>query len=561
MKTQKILFIILLTLAIAGTAAAVSVFFYQKDVRKLRLGQAYLATHHVEKAYQCFEALEDSLWTSDEARLGSIISGIILGRETSAHSLPDPDRVNIDHYPLLRLVKNLFAPTAFDRCRKLAEIAAYYGLEGAALYAPAVCLELGDVDSAARHLRPLSADAGHTVMGRNLREVAALLQEGARAIVRDRRGKLVGHLDREKNFHFYRDHYQRLIQPVIIANLQRENLPPGRRGIRLAVDLGLSRLAMQALGDKKGSIVLVEPESGDILAAVSDDATTKKMGADASPAFREMLEPASILKLITTTAAYRNNLDPDGEVSAAGCWGSRKYNGKVLWCPSVRGKLSGLDEALACSCNTAFADLGVKLGWKPMVEELRLFGFDSEAGNPFPLGKILVTGGDNRALADLSIGLENTRITPVHAALVASVFANGGYRVHPRLFYSYDGLTGAGPGQAKNIKKTAILEKEWLPPISDAMRAVTRYGGTAAYIAPLGFQVRMKTGTGGTYRDGFHINYIGHGPNEEGRIAFCVRVTGKRTSPRIRRDGYAVNKELLYRLKELKEKRGGRLLQ
>jgi peptidoglycan glycosyltransferase len=214
--------------------------------------------------------------------------------------------------------------------------------------------------------------------------------------------------------------------------------------------------------------------------------------------------------------------------------------------------LQGLEHALAVSCNTAFADLGVKIGWDKMLDELRLFGFDSEMESSFPLGKIIISKGDKRALADLAIGLENTVITPVHGALIAAVFANNGSWVYPELLHASDGFIGLSPKKIKRIKGVAkgvrILDESWLPPIRDAMWAVTRFGGTAGFIAPIGFQVRMKTGTGGNYREGFHVNYIGCGPDDKGSIAFCVRITGKRSSARVRRAAYRVNRELLIRL-------------
>ena len=222
-------------------------------------------------------------------------------------------------------------------------------------------------------------------------------------------------------------------------------------------------------------------------------------------------------------------------------------------------------EAMAMSCNIAFANLGVKVGWEKMLNELRLFGFDSEVSNPFPLGKIIINQGDDRALADLSIGLEDTRVTPVHAALIAAVFANRGSWIFPRLIKSRDGLTGLSPGRNETVKGVSrgmkILDESWLPLIYESMMAVTRYGGTAAFISPGGFRVRMKTGTGGNSRDGFHINYIGFGPKDSGNIAFCVRITSKRSSHRARKAGYEANHELLIRLKQLADERGGHFWQ
>ena len=59
-----------------------------------------------------------------------------------------------------------------------------------------------------------------------------------------------------------------------------------------------------------------------------------------------------------------------------------------------------------------------------MVDELRRFGFD---GSDSPgAGRIRQPQGDERQLADLSVGLEATEITPAHAARMAAVFAHDG---------------------------------------------------------------------------------------------------------------------------------------
>lgn len=188
---------------------------------------------------------------------------------------------------------------------------------------------------------------------------------------------------------------------------------------------------------------------------------------------------------------------------------------------------------------------------------MRIGNFKRNSSVPFSLGKIIIKKGDNRALADLAIGLENTVLTPVHAALTAVVFANDGSWVYPGLFYATDGFVGLSPKKIKikNLRKVKILDENWLPAIRDGMRAVTRYGGTAGFIAPTGFQVYMKTGTGASYRDGYHVNYIGYVPKDQGNIAFCVRVTNKRTSFRVRRAAYQTNRELLIRLQQLARQR------
>lgn len=553
MKVKKIVLLVLVCLVIAGLAAIMVLNSYKNDGQTLEMAQSLLYENKTNEAKALFSRLENSFWIKNQTRLGSIITGILSSGEYNDVPLPEKVNINIDHYHLPSLLRRLLASSAFNRCIQLAKVGRYYELEAADLYYSAALLEKGKPDEAFCLYSGLADILKKTFLGNRLKETFDLLHADAHSMVWDRTGKLVGTIDADRQFKFYRPQYRSFVQPVIIKEIINEEI---LKGLRLSIDLEISRLALESLGENQGSIVLIQPDSGEVLAAVSDKKTGEKSGEGSSPAFEQMLEPASISKLITITAAFRNKLDPGQEIAGMTCRGAKRYSGKFLYCPAARGKLYGLEHALAVSCNTAFADLGVKIGWEKMLAELRLFGFDSQVKNPFPLGKIIIKNGDDRALADLAIGLEDTVLTPVHAALTAAVFANDGYRVFPGLFYATDGFVGVSPKEIKNVKKEKILDENWLPAVRDAMWAVTRYGGTAGFIAPPGFRVYMKTGTGGNYRDGYHVNYIGYVPKEEGNIAFCVRVTDKRTSIQVRRAAYQTTRELLIHLQHLAAHRG-----
>jgi hypothetical protein len=555
MKTKKILLLVLLCLVIAGLASIMILNSYKKDRQTLELAQSLLYENKINEAKELFSSLEGSFWIKNQARLGSIITDILSNHQLNDDPLPEKDTINIDHYHLPSLLSRLLSSSAFNRCIQLAKVGKFYEMKAADLYYSAALLENGKPGEAFGFYSGLSDRLKKTFLGNRLKETFELLHAGHHRMVRDRTGKLIGTIGADRQFKFYRPQYRFFIQPVIFKEIIKHQI---QKGLRLSIDLELSRLALESLGENQGSIVLIQPDTGEVLAAVSDAKTWEKMGDGSSPAFEQMLEPASILKLITVTAAFRNKLDPEQEIYGMTCRGAKRYSGKILYCPAAQGELYGLEHALAVSCNTAFADLGVKLGWEKMLEELRLFGFDNQVKNPFPLGKIIIKKGDNRSLADLAIGLENTVLTPVHAALTAAVFANDGSWIYPGLLYATDGFVGLSPKElkVKNLKSVKILDENWLPAIREGMWAVTRYGGTAGFIAPTGFQVYMKTGTGGSYRDGYHVNYIGYVPKDQGNIAFCVRVTNKRTSFRVRRTAYQTNRELLIRLKQLAAQRG-----
>jgi hypothetical protein len=559
MKTKKIIIYISVVLLVLVSVSVAVYQSYKGAHKKLHQARAFLYENKIEKAGALFSGLEDSTWVDEQARLGLAITTILTGETEPGQPLPEQEAIHIEDFHLLSLIKRQFFAARFDACIKLARISRFYGIDASTLYLAAALLEKGETAKAFELYSTLPEKLRNNAMGYRLQEVFELIHAGAVTVVRDRQGEILGWVGQDNHFHLYRTEYSSFIQPVMVKEVLAGSI---KKGFRLSIDLELSRLALASLGENKGSIVLLKPGTGEILAAVSDRGSRRKMGKNSSPAFEQMLEPASISKLITLTAAFRNKLEPDKEIDKMYCGGGKKYNGKILWCPAKQGNLKGLDHAMAVSCNTSFADLGVKVGWKKMLEELRLFGFDRRVNNPFHLGKVVIPAGDDRSLANLSIGLENTRTTPLHSALIAAVFANGGAWVNPRLLYARDGFTGSTPKTIKPVtavsKSGNILDEGWLPAIRGAMWAVTRYGGTANFIAPIDFQVHMKTGTGGSYRDGYHINYIGYGPEESGNIVFCVRVTGKRTSYRTRRAGYRVNRELLIRLKQLARARGGR---
>ena len=85
--------------------------------------------------------------------------------------------------------------------------------------------------------------------------------------------------------------------------------------------------------------------------------------------------------------------------------------------------------------------------------------------------------GSERQLGELSIGLEASEITPVHAALQAATYGNGGWMSSPKIFESTDTYLGYSQVHLPAASRWRVVEEEWLPPIVDAMRAVVALVG------------------------------------------------------------------------------------
>ncbi len=400
-------------------------------------------------------------------------------------------------------------------------------------------LELGRDAEAQTAATSLPAEFRTGGLGREVDEVARLRQGGAVLILRDRAGQRLGSVDAAGIVRPGDDEGAAFLPPLAA----REAASRGRQpGLRLTVDRTLSRLALVALGSHRGTIVLLDPATGAVRAAVSDPRTRAEGG---TPAFDQRREPASIAKIITASAALRAGLDPDAEITKMTCAGHAQYGNGSLWCAYPGGPLRGLGHALAISCNVAFANLGERLGRDKVVGEYRHWGFDAPPQTLPGAGRILVPDGDARQLADLSVGLSATDITPVHGALMGAVIANQGAMPVPSLLAAEDGVLGLSPRYIEPRPARAVLGAAGVAVLTRAMEAVTDVGGTAEGADPPGFQVAMKTGTAAEGALGYHVNYIGAGPLPTPRVAFCVRITHQGSSRAVNEVAREVLKRLL----------------
>ncbi len=424
---------------------------------------------------------------------------------------------------------------------RLARFAREHGDPGAAAYEAAALVEGGDDRAAAAMLAEFPGIGAAPGLGQRVARV--LEAHGARATVTvtDRRGVLAGFFDAGGTFHPEPGGAADAIPAPALAAARA-----GERhgGVRLATDFDLSATALEALGAERGSIVLIDLATGEVRAAVTD-ARTRAAAGGGTPAFDQAREPASIAKIVTAAAALRAGHDADGEVRRMVCNGSERYQGGVLWCSTSGGPLTGgLKQAFAESCNIAFANLAIEVGWKAMVDELHRWGFDRPRDELPGAGRVLKTSGTERELASLGIGLDFTEITPLHAALLGSVLASG-EMVEPALLSADDGVLGLSPRPIAPPAARRILEPDWVPLLQRALAGVVEEGGTAEGVAPETFPVVMKTGTASTPGLGYHVNYVGVGPLPHPKIAFAVRITNQPTSHRVRDSAQDVLANLL----------------
>ena len=410
---------------------------------------------------------------------------------------------------------------------------------------------------------------------RRLRRAQQVDASGVQQLLFDRRGRPLGSIGDDRSLTLEEDLPAGLVPVELATHLLPPALQPpglaaagpgamseaaGARALRLTIDRAWSEAADTALGREEGAITIVEIPSGAVLAAVSNRSRSRRWRSNGDSVL-DPREPASIAKLITTTAAMRAGFDPDQEIADMTCRGSVLMDGERLYCSAINGRLRGLSHAMASSCNVAFARLAIDVGDRALVEEYERYGFviGGPQGAAVPrnaVGVVHEYRQPGKQLGDLSIGLDEASITPLGAALFAATLSDGRRR-EPSFVLQADGLLGISPrtpvgdGPRQGVQ---VLDPSWLPVLHESMRAVVSPGGTANRVAPKRLRVAMKTGTARDPDKPFHVNYVGFFPSDEElapRYAFAVRVTGQPTSRRVRRAGYAVTFRLLRALDRL----------
>ena len=239
-------------------------------------------------------------------------------------------------------------------------------------------------------------------------------------------------------------------------------LPVNGNDIVLTIDRHLQELAERALGPRKGSLVVLKPSTGELLAMVSYPSfdpnqfyTSSKANFNSLSVNRDFpflnrgiqstYPPASIFKLIMASAILGEKvISPSATIQ---CKGFMRLGNRNFWCHKRSGHgFLNLEEAIAQSCNIYFGKVGVKyLGIDVISRYAKAFGLgtfsgidlDGEVSGIVP-GKfwkeknynISWTGGDT---LNTSIGQGFLSVTPLQIANMIAGIVNDGLIYKPHL--------------------------------------------------------------------------------------------------------------------------------
>lgn len=263
---------------------------------------------------------------------------------------------------------------------------------------------------------------------------------------------------------------------------------------------------------KRGAVVVLKPQTGEILAMASRpsfnsnrvaDYLTKKNGALLNRALTAY-PPGSIFKIVTASAALEQKLTEPEEMFF--CSGRMWLNQRSIACHKEKGHgLLSMRQGFAYSCNPVFIQLGLRLGEERIIDYALKFGLGQYSG----LGLVEEEKGEITAgqklydgdIANLSIGQGSLAVTPLQAAVMLGTIVNDGKRVVPVILKGQKGETERviSAGTAREIQR--MLED------------VTRHGtGQKAYISSIG--TAGKTGSAEAEQNKTHAWFVGYGPTK-----------------------------------------------
>ncbi|HEY8417923.1 MAG TPA: penicillin-binding protein 2 [Limnochordales bacterium] len=286
-----------------------------------------------------------------------------------------------------------------------------------------------------------------------------------------------------------------------------------------------------------GIALLMRAQTGEILAMAAYPGFDPARYADylprafRNPAVTDQYEPGSTLKVFTAAAALEEGLATIDTVLNGPA--QLRIGGGVVHCynPAGYGRLT-LKEAIAVSCNTAFAYLGAEIvGGETLARYLEAFGFGTRLGVDLPAegtGIVPTPGrvaGEILRWANVSFG-QGIAVTPIQLAAAMGAIANGGTLMRPYIVQAVRTPDGRIVETRQPTPLRQVISAETARELTDAMvQVVTSGTGTRARVA--GYPVAGKTGTAQIPEDGVYGNkrlasFVGFAPAEAPELVGLV---------------------------------------
>ena len=339
------------------------------------------------------------------------------------------------------------------------------------------------------------------------------------------------------------DHKGRLVRQIGLK-------PPVRgKDITVTVDAALQQHSYRLLDGRRGAVLIMALETGELLAAVSspgfdpeafvdpdrDEAVERYLADEDRPLFNRAVAgavpPGSVFKLVTAYAGLVSR--KASTTTTYVCPGHFLLGGITFdcWFSAGHGPQT-LVEALAHSCNVFFYQWGLRVGPEGIAATARQFGFGQpsrvdwpgEAAGlvPDPLWKRLHRHQKwyRGETANLAIGQGSLLVTPMQVLRMTALVALDGRAPQPHLLKAIENHPVGVPPPT-----TLSMDRQALAAIRSGMEAVVaseRGTGRLAYVA--GLPAAGKTGTAQAGAGPSHAWFCGYAPAARPRVAVVVFV-------------------------------------
>ncbi len=311
---------------------------------------------------------------------------------------------------------------------------------------------------------------------------------------------------------------------------------PGNN-IILTIDDRIQGIAEKVLGERKGSVVVMDPWNGEVIAmAAFPRYNLNTLNKDYSALSRNpqkpflnrpiqsVLPPGSVFKIVTAIAALEENKIDENTQFA--CYGSLEVGRSRFRCHSKYGHgLLNVEEAVQYSCNIFFFETAKVLGGtllKEWADKLSL-GNTTNIDLAYEKKGNMPESKSMSQTVNLSIGQGAMLVTPIQITRMIAMIANGGWYIKPHILQKTTDYNGniILDNKHKPAERIDISEKS-LDIIKRSLRRVVT-DGTAKRTGLHELRVAGKTGTTQTAHDDInHAWFVGYAPFENPKYCFTV---------------------------------------
>lgn len=365
----------------------------------------------------------------------------------------------------------------------------------------------------------------------------------------------------EKGYAVYlRNSHNKIMTRYNDGEMDKEAVPGNH--ITTTIDAELQHYGQMLMQNKVGSLVAIEPSTGEILTLVSSPGIDVDVLADFGNHYNDVLAnpykpmfnravqapypPGSVFKLVNGLIGLQEGVfTPESKYP---CSMGYRFGGNKLGCHAHPSPLN-FEQSIMMSCNAYYCYVfrailengkysSIAEAMDKWNEYVKSFGFGRKLGSDFPseLGgtipdskyynKVYGKGGwKATTVISLSIGQGEIGCTPLHLANLCATIANRGFYYIPHIVKDSENITIDGKYKEKQY---TMVDTLYFPEVISGMyRAVNSgygSGGTASVAAVKGLEICGKTGTAQNPRGDDNSVFICFAPKDNPKIAVAAYI-------------------------------------